>query len=344
MTENMTHKRLGLKDFALYNEIEELESDTGQVECNGTDVEPYKLPVDVLCSGHLVKVCAPMVRYSGLAFRTLVRKYGCDLAFTPMIVAESFVRSLKARDNDFFTNTCDRPLVVQFAANNVNDIAAAAEIVSPFADGVDLNCGCPQRWALQEGYGASLIRKPQLMADMISGTRRRISNQKFTISVKIRIHDNLKETVDLCRKVEAAGASWITVHGRTTEQRGQPVNLEAIRLIKDSVHIPVIANGDIRSLAEAEDVRRWTGINGVMAARGILANPAMFAGYSHTPIECVSDWVDIATRLGTPFQTFHNHLIYMMENVTPKSEKRIFNSVSSTTAVIDYLQCNYGVC
>ncbi len=85
--------------------------------------------------------------------------------------------------------------------------------------------------------------------------------------------------------------SWIAVHGRTKEQRCQPVNLEAIRLIRESVSVPVIANGDVRSLEDAVRVTEETGVHGVMAARGILSNPAMYAGYSHTPLQCVQDWV-----------------------------------------------------
>ena len=109
--------------------------------------------------------------YNRLPFRMLVRKYGCDLAYTPMIVSESFILSEKARDVEFTTNdgtrhtffetSCcnslsfhcthmyihagDRPLVVQFAARNGKEFADAAELVAPFADAVDLNCGCPQR-------------------------------------------------------------------------------------------------------------------------------------------------------------------------------------------------------
>lgn len=72
----------------------------------------------------------------------------------------------------------------------------------------------------------------------------------------------LRETVDLCRKVEAAGVSFLSVHGRTKEQRKQPVNLEAVKLIKENVGIPVVANGDIKSLEDSKMVQEFTGVNG----------------------------------------------------------------------------------
>lgn len=68
--------------------------------------------------------------------------------------------------------------------------------------------------------------------------------------------------MDLCRKAEATGVSWITVHGRTVEERHQPVHYEAIKIIKENMSIPVIANGDIRSLKEAEKVCHITGTDG----------------------------------------------------------------------------------
>ncbi|XP_034289506.1 tRNA-dihydrouridine(20a/20b) synthase [NAD(P)+]-like isoform X1 [Pantherophis guttatus] len=304
---------------------------------------PLSNPVDLFHSEPVVKICAPMVRYSKLSFRTLVRKYDCDLCYTPMIIAADFVRSLKARHSEFTTNQGDHPLIVQFAAKEAQVLADAAGLVSPFADGVDLNCGCPQRWAMAEGYGACLINKPQLIQEMVRSVRNQVENPTFSVSIKIRIHEDLKRTVDLCQKAESAGVSWISVHGRSVEERHQPVHYDAIKTIKDSISIPVVANGDVKSLKDVEAIHQRTGADGVMVARGLLANPALFAGYEDTPLQCVQDWVDIALEQGTPFTCFHHHLMYMLERVTSKQEKKIFNVLSSTSAVLDYLRDNYGV-
>ncbi|PIK62818.1 hypothetical protein BSL78_00269 [Apostichopus japonicus] len=263
-------------------------------------------------------MCAPMVRYSKLAFRTLVRRYNCDLCFTPMIISESFVKSQKARDIEFMTNSGDQPLIVQFAASNGKDFADAAELVAPYVQGVDLNCGCPQRWAMAEGYGAWLIDHPELISDAIKMTKARV-NSDFTVSIKIRIHSDLRKTVDMCQMAEHAGISFLTVHGRTARQRAEPVDIEAIRTIKDSVNIPVFANGDVRSVEDAQMFREKTRVDGVMAARGMLQNPAMYAGYSETPLCCVQDWV------------------------TGKAEKKVFNVLTSTAGLLDHLEENYGI-
>uniref|UniRef100_A0A8C4QE81 Dihydrouridine synthase 4 like n=1 Tax=Eptatretus burgeri TaxID=7764 RepID=A0A8C4QE81_EPTBU len=280
---------------------------------------------------------------SRLPFRTLVRGYDCDLCFTPMIVANPFVRSIKARDSEFTTNSGDRPLVVQFAASNGKDLADAAEIVIPFADGIDLNCGCPQRWAMSEGYGASLLQKPELVKDMIQQVRSRIADPHFSISIKIRVHEDLERTVDLCRQAEAAGISWITVHGRTPTERKQPARPHATALLRSALSVPVVINGDLCNLQQAQKLQQFTGAHGVMVARSLLANPALFAGFKTTPAHCISDWLAVSTRLGVPFATFHHHLCLMLEPITSRPERWHFQHLSSTAAVLDYLRLHYGI-
>ena len=290
----------------------------------------------------VVKICAPMVRYSKLPFRLLVREYGCDLAFSPMIMAESFAVSQKARLNEFTTCKNDRPLVVQFAANEVSHFVESAKIVSNSCDGVDLNCGCPQGWALKEGIGACLIDKPDFISDLVRQTRNQ-TRDDLLVSIKIRIHSDYKKTIELCRQVEKAGVHYISVHGRTKSQRSSPVNLEAIKNIKQSVQVPVVANGDIKSLEDVKSVKEATNVDGVMAARGLLENPAFYAGYELTPKECVESWLRVALDVGTPFSCFHHHLSYMLEKSLPRPERKYLNSFNSTPAVIDYLEDRFGI-
>ncbi|EEC04513.1 tRNA-dihydrouridine synthase, putative [Ixodes scapularis] len=196
---------------------------------------------------------------------------------------------------------------------------------------------------MAEGYGAHLLSDPELVRDMVHQTRNRLSDPGFTVSVKIRICEDMRKTVDMCQKLEAARVSFVTVHGRTKDQRSEPVNLEAIKNVKDALRIPVVANGDVTSLREADRVYRATGTNGVMAARGLLENPAMFQGTEHTPASCVRDWLWLSTQLGCPLAQFHHHLMFMLEHVLPRSEKRVFNALTSSSAVVDYLRDSYGL-
>ena len=145
------------------------------------------------------------------------------------------------------------------------------------------------------------------------------------------------------RRAEHCGVSWITVHGRTTRQRTEPANMEAIKLIKESVCVPVIANGDVRTLEDVRTVVTRTRVDGVMAARGILHNPAMFNGSILTPLSCVQDWVDISLRCGVTFTIFHHHLMYMMEKLMGKNVRNVFNSLKSTPAVLDFLKEHYDI-
>lgn len=196
-----------------------------------------------------------------LEFRTLVRNYGCDLCFSPMIMADSFIASAKARNNEFTTNDLDSPLIVQFAATNATDFANAAELVAPYCDGVDLNCGCPQRWAIKIGVGAQLLQEPETIKDMVRQVKARVSGD-FSVSTKIRLLSDIKDTVSLCEQIEKAGADLLTIHGRTKDQKSEPINVDGLKTICSSLRIPVIANGDVKSLEDAQELQLLTGCQG----------------------------------------------------------------------------------
>lgn len=288
-----------------------------------------------------------MVRYSRLEFRALARKYKAELTFSPMTVANSFCRSELARQHEFTTNVEDSPMIVQFAANSSVDFQHATEMVLPYADGVDLNAGCPQRWAMQDGYGSYLLKKPEVIEDMLKAAKR-IAPSDFSVSVKVRLLGDLNSTIEFCQQLERMNPTFVTIHGRTPSQKSTsefPVNVEALREIKKHLHIPVIFNGDVDSIEEADKFYEATKCDGMMSARAMLVNPALFAGFKETPVTCVQDWVNIHHQQSrhVTYQTFHHHLVFMMENLVTKSERNHFNELTKKEQCLEFLKEKFAI-
>ena len=161
------------------------------------------------------------------------------------------------------------------------------------------------------------------------------------VSIKIRIDDDRRRTVELIRAVESAGVAWITVHGRTAKEFTKvPVHLDAIRLAKENATVPIVANGDCFGAADLVRIARETGADGVMSARGILANPALFAGERSVPAQCVADYVNLARAYGgsAPFQIHHNHLMYMLFANVSAADRAQFRQLQSLAACSDFLR------
>ncbi|EUC57187.1 tRNA-dihydrouridine synthase-like protein [Rhizoctonia solani AG-3 Rhs1AP] len=311
-----------------------------------------------------------MVRYSKLPFRHLVSLYDVHITHTPMMMAAEFSRSAIARHSDFTTSSEERghfslmekgaggrvrhvrgSLVAQFAANDPKAFADACELIQPHVDGVDLNCGCPQPWAYSEHVGSWLLRQPDRVRDLVRAAKDRLG-WGFSVSIKVRVDSDLKSFMTgyriYSKRTHCIGASYITVHGRTRQQASTlPVNLPAISFARECVKgsLPVVANGDAWSTAENETIRRETGCESVMSARGLLANPALFSGYTSTPASVVQQFVRLGTDYGLVFTLFHRHIAYMLESRFPsKSERTLFSSLTSHASIVDYLESRGIVC
>ncbi|OBA21047.1 dihydrouridine synthase [Metschnikowia bicuspidata var. bicuspidata NRRL YB-4993] len=292
-------------------------------------------------NGRPAYIAGPMVRYLKLPFRELVRHYNTDIVYTPMILAREFVRNETARISDFTTNERDRSVIVQVGCNNVEDLLKFVEMIHPYVDGIGLNCGCPIREQVREGIGAALMSEPELVASMVKAVKDKYGD-RVCLETKIRIHSNLDETVRFVKMVEAAGVDFITVHGRTkTTRLSVPANFDAIKLVKESVGVPVVANGDCFLFDDATKIADFTGVDGVMAVRGILSNPALFAGFDKTPWAAVERFWHLATSYGLPFRITQHHLSEMMDKLIPRKYLKEMNELTNLVDLIDWFDFHF---
>lgn len=252
-------------------------------------------------------IVAPMVDQSEFAWRMLTRSFLPEsqrrsvLAYTPMFHARLFAETQKYRDSHFQptlssklppTNTAtpdvpyldgnpsiDRPLFVQFCANDPSSLLAAASISAPFCDAVDLNLGCPQGIARKGHYGAFLQEDQQLIHNLIKTLHEKLP---VPVTAKIRILETKEATLAYARNVLDAGASILTVHGRRREQKGHMTGVadwEYIRFLRENLpaETVIFANGNVLQHGDLQRCLEATGADGVMSAEGNLSDPALFA-------------------------------------------------------------------
>lgn len=173
----------------------------------------------------------------------------------------------------------DRPLTVQFCSNNPDDLLAAAKLVAPFCDAVDLNLGCPQGIAKRGKYGAFLQEDWDLIASMIRKCHEELD---VPITAKMRVLETPEKTLEYAKTLLGAGASIITVHGRRREQKGHNTGLadwSMIRYLREQLpqETVLFANGNILQHEDIEKCLQETGADAVMSAEGNLYDPTIFA-------------------------------------------------------------------
>ncbi|KAF9134447.1 hypothetical protein BGW39_007062 [Mortierella sp. 14UC] len=217
-------------------------------------------------------VVAPMVDQSELAWRILSRRYNADLCYTPMFNAKLFAKEEKYRDEHWTGlknglgggGPNDRPLIVQFCANDPEYLLQAALMVAPYCDAVDINLGCPQHIARRGHYGSFLMEDWPLISSLISTLHKHLP---IPVTAKIRVFPEAEKTVAYAKMVVDAGAQILVVHGRLREMKGHLTGVadwEKIRLVREAVghRVPVIANGNILYHEDLARCMEKTGCDG----------------------------------------------------------------------------------
>lgn len=224
-----------------------------------------------------VYVLAPLAGFTDLPFRSVVKKFGADLTVSEMLSSNALVHNSTKTLHMLEKSPIEDPYSVQISGSDVDIVRGAVEILNQHdgIDIIDLNCGCPVPKVVGHGSGSSLLLNLPLMGDIIKVIKE--TSNKAQTSVKIRLGFEKKNHIEIAKVVEASGADFIAVHGRTRAGKFKAaVDYDAIAEIKEAVSIPVIANGDIDSYEKAMWVLEHTGADGVMIGRGAIGAPWIF--------------------------------------------------------------------
>lgn len=221
-------------------------------------------------------VMAPMAGISNSAYRTIIKDMGCGLIVAEMVSDKAIAYGNKKTIDMLYMTDYERPLSQQIFGSDTHSFVSAAKFIESnmHPDIIDINMGCPvPKVALSAQAGSALLKNPDKVYSIVKSVVDAVS---VPVTVKIRSgwDSNHINAVEIAKIVEKAGASAITVHGRTRVQGySGAADLDIIKKVKESVSIPVIGNGDIRSCYDAKHMIDYTKCDAVMIGRGILGNP-----------------------------------------------------------------------
>lgn len=220
---------------------------------------------------------APLAGYTSYAFREICLELGASLAFTEMVSCKGLMYNNENTSVLLKTSPKEKIKAVQIFGNDPAIMRAACESehLAPF-DLVDINMGCPVPKLYKNGEGSALLGNLPLAEKIISEC---VKSKKY-VSVKFRtgINEDSLVTEEFAKMCEGAGASMITIHGRSrSAYYSGEVNVREIARAKNAVSIPVVANGGIFSAEDADRLSEATGCDGVMVARGALYDPFIFS-------------------------------------------------------------------
>jgi len=222
-------------------------------------------------------ILAPMAGVTDLPFRLLCKQYGADVVFTEMVSAKAIHYGDKKTISLIKTNDAEHPLVVQIFGKEPEIMAEAAVFLEKQGvKAIDINMGCPATKIVKNGEGSALMQNPKLAEKIMKAV---VNAVNLPVSIKIRSGwDSDRITaVDIAKIAEAEGIKAVTVHGRTKMQAYSGTSdKKIIRMVKKSVNIPVIGNGDIYTPQDAVSMFKETGCDSIMVARGALGNPFIF--------------------------------------------------------------------
>ncbi|MCI9017215.1 MAG: tRNA dihydrouridine synthase DusB [Clostridia bacterium] len=226
-------------------------------------------------------ILAPMAGITDQPFRKICKEFGVGLVCTEMASSKAiFYNDIKTKSILKIEGE-QRPIQAQIFGSDIEALKASAKYVSKFADILDINMGCPAPKVVKNGEGSKLLLNLDLVGEIVTNV---VEASTIPVTVKIRKGWNKEKIVaqEAAKIIQKAGASAITIHGRTREEYfSGEVDLDIIKKVKQSVDIPVIGNGNIKDEETAKKMFEYTGVDGIMIGRAAIGNPWIFEQIIH---------------------------------------------------------------
>ncbi|MBI5301156.1 MAG: tRNA dihydrouridine synthase DusB [Chloroflexi bacterium] len=259
-----------------------IDSDIGRITLPALSVgeitQPNFFVRDIPVYGDLI--LAPMDGYSDLPFRSICRALGSAISYTEFVNVDEVSRRKPKPETirKLEYTPHERPVTFQIYGHQEDRLVETASVVEEMnPDIVDVNMGCYVHDIAERGAGSGMLRDPGKIARVIA---RMVQALRVPVTAKIRLgwDDTSRNYIEVARILEDSGASLVAVHGRTKAQafRGA-ADWDAIGEVKRAVKIPVIANGDVKTVADIARIKAQTGCDGVMIGRGAIGNPWIFS-------------------------------------------------------------------
>ena len=220
-------------------------------------------------------VMAPMAGITNMAFRKIIKDFGAGLVYSEMVSDKALCYGNTKTIDMLQVDDGEHPVSIQLFGGEVETMVKAAKFIDQHSncDIIDINMGCPVNKVLKADAGSKLLLYPDKIYEIVKGM---VDNVSKPVTVKIRSGFDSKHinAVEVAKLIEKAGASAIAIHGRTRSQMYEgKADWKIIADVKAAVKIPVIGNGDVRSVEDAKRMLEETGVDAVMIGRAALGNP-----------------------------------------------------------------------
>lgn len=271
-------------------------------------------------------VLAPMAGVSDRAYRELCVRFGAAYCVSEMVSSKALSFNSKKSEELMEISDLERPCGIQIFGDDPKCMADAAKhALENKPDIIDINMGCPAPKISSNGSGSALMKNPRLCGEIVKAVTA-VTDIPVTVKIRKGWDDDSVNAVEVAKICESAGAAAITVHGRTRQQYYKPpVDYDIIKAVRESVSVPVIANGDIDSAERAKEVMDITGCDLVMIGRATLGNPWIFSqinAYLENP-NVIIHTPDLEERLGVMIEHIGKMVEYKGEHMAMLQARKL---------------------